>query len=156
MMRILLAVFSIIITFTASAQTNEVERRIKSIMKNYGAVGVSVAVVQDTNIVYAHSFGFKNIEDSVLLNIDDQFRIASVSKMLVSKAIMQLFEKRKLSLDDDINKYLDFDIVHPEYPNVPITIRMLMCHTSSINDTQGYESFDIRCRRIWTISQRAS
>jgi CubicO group peptidase (beta-lactamase class C family) len=47
---------------------------------------------------------------------------------------MQLYDKCLLDIDDDINDYLPFDIRNPNYPNVNITIRMLLSHQSSIYD----------------------
>jgi CubicO group peptidase (beta-lactamase class C family) len=44
----------------------------------------------------------------------------------------------KLNLDDPINKYLPFDVVNPNFPNIPITIRQLATHTSSIQDKDFY------------------
>lgn len=111
-------------------------------MRKYDAIGVSVAVVKDSTIVYLQSFGLKDREGSIPLHTDDLFRIASVSKTFIGTAIMQLVEKGKLSLDDDVNNYLDFKITNPRHAEVPITIKMLMCHRSSINDSQGWLSFD--------------
>jgi len=48
-------------------------------------------------------------------------------------------ELGKLNLDDPINKYLPFEINNPYFPNVPITIRHLATHTSSIKDPSKYE-----------------
>ena len=113
-----------------------------ALMQKYEAIGLSVAVVKDWDIVYAHSFGYKNREDSIPLSPNDLFRIASVSKTFVATAIMQLAELGRLSLDDDVNNYLHFKVQNPKYPEIPITVRMLLCHRSSINDSQGYKTFD--------------
>lgn len=113
-------------------------------MEEYDAIGVSVAVVKDKKIIYTKSFGYKDREKSIKLRNKDLFRIASVSKTFVATAILQLVEKGHLSLDDDVNKYLNFNVTNPSFPNVPITIKMLLCHRSSINDSQGWvkTSFD--------------
>lgn len=49
---------------------------------------------------------------------------------------MQLVERDALSLDDDVNKYLKFKIETPYYPNISISVRMLLCHRSSLKDIQ--------------------
>lgn len=128
----------------ANCQTNNIEKDISSTMMKYGCIGMAVAVVKNNTIIYNQSFGNKSREGSIPLGTGDLFRIASVSKTFVATAIMQLVEKRLLSLDDDVNKYLDFNIQNPQYPEIPITIKMLLCHRSSINDTQGWikKSFD--------------
>lgn len=118
------------------------ERDILDVMQKYDAVGMSVAVVKDDSIVYSQSFGYKNKEDFVALHSDNIFRIASISKTFVGTAIMQLVEKGILSLEDDVNKFLVFKVKNPRFPETPITIKMLLCHRSSITDSQGYKSFD--------------
>jgi CubicO group peptidase (beta-lactamase class C family) len=62
------------------------------------------------------------------------FELASVSKTVIATAVMQLWEDGQLDLDADINAYLPFRVVNPHFPEVPITTRMLMTHTSSIVD----------------------
>ena len=125
-----------------SVSAADVDTEISALMKEYHAIGVSVAVVKDKEIIYSKSFGYKDLEDSIPLKTTDLFRIASISKTVVATAIMQLVERCKLSLDDDVNRYLDFKIQNPKFPNIPITIKMLMCHRSSINDSQGRVTFD--------------
>lgn len=135
----------LILSFTADAvyaQTESLEDSISALMKEYGAIGVSIAVVKNDSVVYTRSFGYKSREESIILRPDDLFRIASVSKTFVATAIMQLVEKGKLSLDDDVNRYLDFKVQHPSFSSTPITIKMLLCHRSSINDSQGRDTFD--------------
>lgn len=114
------------------------EEEISSLMEEFGSIGLSVSVVREGGITYTKSFGYKNKECTENLKPTDLFRIASVSKTLVATAIMQLVERGKLSLDDDVNRYLKFKVQNPQYPDVPITIKMLLSHRSSINDSQGY------------------
>jgi CubicO group peptidase (beta-lactamase class C family) len=56
---------------------------------------------------------------------------------------MQLVEAGKLSLDDDFSKLVGFQVRNPKFPNTVITLRMIMSHTSSVNDSQGYFSLDV-------------
>ena len=139
---ILLTLFFAVEAVHAQAQVVSLEDSIKALMREYAAIGVSVAVVRNDSIVYTRAFGYRNREESIPLKPDDLFRIASVSKTFVATAIMQLVERGKLSLDDDVNKHLGFKIQHPKYPDTPITIKMLLCHRSSINDSQGRATFD--------------
>jgi len=62
------------------------------------------------------------------------FRIASISKSFSAVAIMQLIEAGKLSLDDDASKLVGFAVRNPKFPDKVITLKMLLSHTSSIND----------------------
>lgn len=126
-----------------SAQESKAEADIQSIMKQRNVVGLSVAVVKKDKIIYQHAFGFKNKETGTPLSETDLFRIASISKSFSATSVMQLVEAGKLSLDEDFSKLIGFAIRNPNYPNTVITLRMVLSHTSSINDSQGYFNFDV-------------
>lgn len=125
------------------AQSKNAEAGIQQIMKEDKVVGFSVAVVKNNKIIYTQSFGSKDIEKNMPLSNDDIFRIASISKSFTATSIMQLVEAGKLSLDDDFSKLVGFQVRNPKFPNTIITLRMIMSHTSSVNDSQGYFSFDV-------------
>ena len=114
------------------------EADIQYIIDRYKAVGASVVAVKDNRIVYTRSFGYNPDYNDTTLRIaipsNGVYVIASISKSFISTAIMQLAEKGKLKLNDDVNKYLDFRVRNPKYSDVPITVRMLMSHRSTIND----------------------
>jgi CubicO group peptidase (beta-lactamase class C family) len=116
---------------------------IQQIIDSSNVVGFSVAMVKDNKIIYTQSFGLKNIEKNIPLTNDAIFRIASISKSFTATSIMQLVEAGKLTLDDDFSKLVGFQVRNPKYPNTIITLRMVMSHTSSVNDSQGYFSFDV-------------
>ena len=124
------------------SQQEEAEAGIRAIMSQTNVVGVSVAVVKNNKIIYTHSFGLKNIEANTPLTDDCIFRIASISKSFSATSIMQLVEAKKLSLEDDASNLLGFTLRNPKFPDKVITLKMLMSHRSSINDSQGYFSLD--------------
>ena len=144
-----MALFLIICSISvvhAQAFKNKVakaEAGINHIMDSSNAVGFSVAVVKHHKIIYTHSFGLKDIEKNIPLTDNSIFRIASISKSFTATSIMQLVEAGKLSLDDDFSKLVGFQVRNPKYPNTVITLRMIMSHTSSVNDSQGYFSLDV-------------
>ena len=63
------------------------------------------------------------------------FFLASISKTFIGVALMQLWEDGLFGLDDDVSGYLPFEVQHFYFPTEPITFRMLLSHTSSIQDT---------------------
>lgn len=127
---------------TGYCQPEKAEAGIRSIMEESKVVGLSVAVVKNNKIVYTYSFGLKNLENNTPLTNDCLFRIASISKSFSATSVMQLTEAGKLSLDDDASKLMGFKIRNPKFPETIITLRMLMSHLSSINDSQGYFTLD--------------
>ena len=116
----------------------EFEKDMGAYLAEIEAVGVSCAVVRDNKIVYHHNFGVKDLETGV--PVDDQtiFRIASISKSFTATSLLQQVEQGRVALTDDVSDLLGFKVRNPKFPDTPITLEMLLSHTSSINDDQGY------------------
>ena len=96
--------------------------------------GMSTLIVKGGEIVWVESYGMADIENDVPVSDNTAFLMASVSKLFMATAFMQLEEDGLIDLDEDINTYLPFDVFNPNYPNISITSKMLMTHTSSIAD----------------------
>jgi CubicO group peptidase (beta-lactamase class C family) len=72
------------------------------------------------------------------LTIDDPARIASVSKLIVALAVMRLVDAGTLNLDRDVSDYLGWRLRNPAFPDMPITLRLLLSHQSSLTDNVDY------------------
>lgn len=118
-------------------------KELEQIMARTNAVGLAVAVVDDGKIVFVKSLGKKDIEKNIDLVPTDIFRIASISKSFATTALMQLVEKKKLSLDMDVSDLIGFKLRNPKYPDIKITVKMLLSHTSSLCDSLGYFELDL-------------
>lgn len=125
-----------------SEKTLHAEAAIQSLLATTPAVGLSVAVVKGNKVIYNHSFGYKDLDKKIPLNNQDIFRIASISKSFTTTAIMQLVGKGQLNLDQDVSELVGFKVRNPKFPNKVITLKMLLSHRSSINDSEGYFSLD--------------
>lgn len=123
-------------------QPEKAETAIRAVMEQTKVIGLSVAVVKNNKIIYTHSFGLKDLESNTPLSDENIFRIASISKSFSATAMMQLAEAKKVSLDEDMSKLVGFKIRNPQYPETVITLRMVLSHRSSINDSQGYFTLD--------------
>ena len=95
---------------------------------------MSVAVVRGDRTIFARGYGWADIEHGVKADADTAFHIASVSKLVTATAVMMLLEQGGFGLDDKVAPYLDFPLLHPKFPDVPITFRHLLNHTSGISD----------------------
>ncbi len=137
---VLMAIF--LISTDVKAQPEKAEAGIKAIMQDMPVMGLSVAVVKDNKIIYTQSFGTKSRENNAPLTNDCIFRIASISKSFSATSIMQLAERKKLSIDQDVSELIGFKVRNPKFPETVITLRLMMSHLSSINDSQGYFSLD--------------
>lgn len=127
----------------AMAQSASFESDLKKITDKYEAVGLAIVVVKNGRPVYEKAFGYKDLETKAPLTTNDLFRIASISKSFSSTAIMQLVEKGKVSLDDDISDLVGFKVRNPKFPDTKITLEMMLSHRSSLNDSNGYFTFDV-------------
>ena len=58
------------------------------------------------------------------------------------KPLKKNIEAGKITLDDDFSDLVGFTVRNPKFPNTVITLRMVLSHTSSINDSEGYFTFD--------------
>lgn len=111
------------------------------LMENQPVMGLSVAVVKDGKLIHTDALGWKE-DGKVPLQTSDMFRIASISKSFSATSIMQLVEQKKLSLEDDVSDLIGFKVRNPKFPETVITLRMLLSHTSSLNDSEGYFTLD--------------
>ena len=134
---------ALLVSFGSFCQNGNAEAELLEIMRQHEAVGLSVVVVRDGNTLYSEAFGLKDIEHKTPLTEKDIFRIASISKSFSATAMMQLVENKKVSLDDDFSKLVGFRIRNPKFPDKVITLKMILSHTSSINDSQGYFNLDV-------------
>ena len=96
-------------------------------------VGATIVVVKDSEILFKKGYGFADLEQRIPVDPDKHlFRIASISKTFTWTAVMQLVEDGKLDLEDDIQKYLDFQI--PKTFEEPIRLKHLLTHTPGFED----------------------
>ena len=95
--------------------------------------GCALGIYKDGRMVYKHGYGMADLNDDVPITPATVFHVASMSKQFTAASIVLLAQQGKLSLDDDVRKYI------PELPDFGqrITIRHLVHHTSG-EAGQGY------------------
>lgn len=72
------------------------------------------------------------------VTIDDPVRVASISKLVVALGVMRLVEAGKVDLDADVSDALGWRLRNPAFPDVPITLRLLLSHRASLADGVDY------------------
>ena len=82
--------------------------------------------------------GFADKATGRRITAGDPVRIASISKLVTMIGVMRLVEAGKIDLDADAGDLLGFPLRNPAFPDVPITLRMLLSHRSSLTDAAGY------------------
>lgn len=104
-------------------------------LEDYQIPGATVSVVKDGEVLFAKGYGQADIEARRPVAADETlFRIASITKLFTSTAVMQLVEEGRLDLDEDVNAYLDDFEIPDTYPDRPVTLRHLLTHTAGFEE----------------------
>ncbi len=130
---LLLAVLSLA---AAEARADELTARVDHLFARWDRAdvpGCALAVVKDGEVVYERGYGMADLEQGTRIEPSTVFHVASVSKQFTAFAVLLLEREGKLTLKDDVRKYL------PELHDFgkPIVIRHLLRHTSGLRDQWG-------------------
>ncbi|HYF77215.1 MAG TPA: serine hydrolase domain-containing protein [Symbiobacteriaceae bacterium] len=103
-------------------------------MQRYQVPGAALVIVKDGQIVYAKGYGYADLERQIPWDPDRTvLRAKSISKLVSATAVMQLYERGQLQLDQDVNRYLTGYQVPTPFGR-PITAANLLTHTSGLVD----------------------
>ncbi len=118
------------------------EKSIIMLMRMAHMSALSAAIVKGDKLVWAKGFGLYDRENGKEADEKTIYLVASISKTFTSTALMQLHERGYFDLDDDVDEYLPFSLRNPNFPDVPITFRMLLAHQSSLaEDPPGFYAY---------------
>ncbi len=124
--------------------------RIDSLMQYFIKAGIApnavTFVARKGKIVHYKAYGYSNLDKKTALKVDDIYRIASQTKLVVTVGLLTLFEQGMFTLDDPISRYIpefrqpkvlvSYDTATGKYETRPasseITIRHLLSHTAGI------------------------
>jgi CubicO group peptidase (beta-lactamase class C family) len=101
------------------------------------AASVRVAFDRD-GVTQVETHGLADIAANREVSADDPVRIASISKLVVAIGAMRLVEAGQLDLDADLSDLLGWPLSHPQFPDTPVTLRLLLSHRASLTDDAGY------------------
>ncbi|WP_223840615.1 serine hydrolase domain-containing protein [Bacillus cereus] len=150
--KIILILFLLLVNFSPLAvkasEVEQIQRIISKEVKQGAIPGVSIVVIKNGEILFMDSYNNPSYKGNI--NNDTKFEIGSNSKAFTGLGIMKLVRQGKLSLDDNIKKYIPW--LHFEYNNktVNILIKDFLNHKSGIpsnsiasipitSDTNGLE-----------------
>ena len=105
--------------------------------------GYAILIAKNDQVIYRKAYGYANLELDVKLEPEHIFRIGSITKQFTACAILKLEEEGKLSLQDDITKFI------ADYPTHghKITIEHLLTHTSGIKSYTSMMTWDAEVRK---------
>lgn len=129
-------------TGETSPQLRPLDELMASFVKQHDVPGASLAVMKGAKLVYARGFGLADTETKRGVQPNSLFRIASVSKPLTAVAILQLWQKKKLRLEDRVFDILPAQEWLPEQhdPRLKeITVRQLLQHTGGWDRDKSFD-----------------
>jgi CubicO group peptidase (beta-lactamase class C family) len=106
---------------------------ISLVMKLVHFPSLSVCIINGDKVTWSKGYGFYDLENLKLAKDNTIYLTGSISKTITGTALMQVWEQGYFDLDEDVNNYLPFSLRNPNFPDTPITFRMLLSHTSSLN-----------------------
>ena len=115
------------------ANHDAIQAAVDAAAEKYGAVGVQVAVVENGEVTDTFASGWAT-QGSDPMTADHRMRVASISKVLIGLETMLLREQGVVDLDVSIGEYWGVNAVNPYYPDIPVTLRSMLSHTSSISN----------------------
>jgi CubicO group peptidase (beta-lactamase class C family) len=112
----------------SAPETPKIDAFAKAALDDHKAVGLSIAVARGDKLLVAKGYGFADLEHKTPATADTVYRIGSITKQFTAVAILQLAERGRLQLTDDLRRYV------PEFPAKPkpVTLEHLLTHTSGI------------------------
>lgn len=94
-----------------TADKDNVTEKMNSLMndcKEYDLFSGTILIAKDGNIVFENSYGLQNKENGILNKNNTKYNIGSIGKEFTAIMILQLMQENKLSLNDNLGKYLTF------------------------------------------------
>ncbi len=116
-----------------TAQVREIESLVTEWLHDADVPGVSIVIVDGAGERYAAGFGARDIETNRPATPDTLYGMASLTKPVTSLAVLQLVENGRISLDDNINEYVDH---FADAPGDAITVADLLSHSSGMPATE--------------------
>lgn len=120
------------------AANPQIDQAVQAALKKFNLPGATVAVLKDQQVIYVKGYGYSNLALRTPVRPEDRFQIGSISKMFVATAILLMVEDGKMALDDKVGKY--FSGLPDSWG--PITIRMLLSHSSGVPGDASSTSTD--------------
>lgn len=112
----------------------QITKIIQSEMSSKKIVGLSIALVDDQDIVWEQGFGYQDKERKLPATADTIYQVGSITKMFTVLAAMQLREQGSFDIDQPLQKFLPDFSMKSRYPDSqPITARTIMTHHSGIS-----------------------
>lgn len=125
--------------------SSELTSEIKRILNDHEIPGISIAIINDNEVVYHEALGVSNTETGETINKESIFEAASLSKPIFAYFIMKLAEQGKIDLDKPLSDFLPHPLVLPGSTEAAkrITARMVLCHQTGFPNHAFGKKFEL-------------
>ncbi len=111
-----------------------------SFMSFYDIPGVSIALIQDGEVIWSEGYGYQDLEEDKPVNADTLFRAVSITKSVTARGVMNLVEQGYIELVDPLDQHLaSWQLPETKYAEEAVTIKQLLSHSSGITGGTDYE-----------------
>ena len=121
---------------------NRFDTEVTRIIKDQGIIGANVIVIRNGEIVYTRSEGVSNQKRETPMTADHILRLGANGRFFAAIAVLQLIEQGKVKLTADASDYLGFSLRNPRYPDLPITVKMLLTNSSTVGEPSEFLTID--------------
>jgi len=135
----------LVINNSFTLKDNLSDKEINFLMRLGHIPSLSACIIKNNSVVWYRGYGHSKLLIRQKPTIDTIYPIACITKTVTATALMTLYDKGLFGLDDDVNDYLDFKVRNPNYPDTPITFRMLLAHQSSLGGLDLPKHYLINC-----------
>jgi len=133
----------IILLFTSGCEEDivkhNIDEDIPAWMETYDLPSVSACIIKNDAIIWNKSYGYRNLKSQSEATGETIYNVGSISKLIIVTAVMQLSEQGEIDINKDINEYLNISIRNPNFPDTPITPRILLTHTAGLAWPSTYQ-----------------
>lgn len=138
-----------------STVKKKIDSTYNALIKESKVKGLSLAIVENGEIVYAQGYGFADLENKIPATSTSIYRIGSITKSFTALSIMQLQTQGKLSVNDELKQHLpEFSIGFQNKQINPIYLRQVLAHTSGLPSDIMNGFFTENPPTVdWTIAQ---
>jgi CubicO group peptidase (beta-lactamase class C family) len=132
----------------APATIDALQRQLGALLADPGhpLLALDALALRGGRVVWAWRTGLRHVGGHGLpplpVTAGTRWRVASITKLVVTLGVMRLVEDGRLALDDDVSALLGWPLRHPQFPHRAITLRLLLSHRSGLSDGDERYSFD--------------
>jgi CubicO group peptidase (beta-lactamase class C family) len=118
--------------------TDTFDAGVTKMMTDIGIPAMSLAVIENNQVVYCRNYGYRSIVKKDNVDSATIFEAASLSKSYLVYTVFKLVEEGKLDLDKPMYQYMPYDLLEHDPRYKRITPRMILCHSSGIENWMSY------------------